>query len=81
MIQKFPMTAPGSKLHKPATIETESKYTCKACHRSFVLETRFLQHRCNQMKRDDELKSPEGQAAWNFYQIWFKHQKRLALVS
>lgn len=71
------MIANGSKTLNTSIPVIEGKFVCRACHRSFVIESRYLQHRCTQMKREDELKSPQGQAAWNFYQVWFKHQKRL----
>lgn len=55
----------------------EARYTCKACHRVFVQESKFLAHQCKQMKREEELKSPEGQAAWHFYSLWLRTMKRM----
>lgn len=36
-----------------------------------------MQHKCKQMKRDEELRSPEGQAALNYYQLWMRSMKRM----
>lgn len=55
----------------------QARFTCKACHKVFVLEDRYLQHECKQMKREAELKSPEGQTAWYYYQLWMRAQKRM----
>lgn len=29
------------------------------------------------MKRDEELKTPEGQTAWHYYQLWMRAQRRM----
>lgn len=55
----------------------QAKFTCRHCHRVFVLENRYLQHKCKQMKRLEELQSPLGQTAWSYYQKWLKAMKRL----
>lgn len=57
--------------------QIESRFTCKHCHRIFVMEDRYLQHKCKQMKRVEEMQSPEGQAALNYYQLWMRNMKRL----
>jgi hypothetical protein len=56
--------------------QIESRFTCKHCHKVFVLEDRFFQHKCKQMKRVEEMQSPEGQAALNYYQLWMRAMKR-----
>lgn len=85
------MTIHGSTLHKGypvlrTTLENmqttrrsaiQAKFTCKHCHKVFVMEDRYLQHQCKQMKRDEELRSPTGQAAWHYYQLWMRSMKRL----
>lgn len=55
----------------------EARFTCRACHKVFVIESRYLEHSCKQMKREEELQSPEGQAALNYYTLWFRHMKRM----
>jgi hypothetical protein len=57
--------------------QIESRFTCKFCHSVFVLENRYLQHKCKQMKRYEEMQSPDGQAALNYYQLWMRNMKRL----
>ena len=52
-------------------------FPCKFCGAKFVSESRYLRHRCKEMIRDEEIRSPIGQAAWSFYQEWMKNQKRL----
>lgn len=51
-------------------------YRCKFCETGFVQERRFIKHRCKMMKRNDEMRTPEGQAAWLYYQKWMKAYKR-----
>lgn len=54
-----------------------TQYVCKYCHRNFVREHAYMDHECKQMKREAELKSPIGQAAWHYYQLWMRHKKRM----
>lgn len=42
----------------------------------FKLESRYMNHRCKAMIRDDQIKTPMGQAAWSYYQKWMKAQRR-----
>ena len=35
-----------------------------------------MSHRCTAMKRDEQIKTPLGQAAWSYYQKWMKSQRR-----
>lgn len=53
-------------------------FSCSFCHTKFIHEARYMRHRCKQMIRDQESKSPTGIAAWTFYQQWMKSYKRLA---
>jgi len=52
-------------------------YRCKYCHSPFVREDRYLAHQCKQMKRHAEIKTPLGQTAWRYYQLWLRQQKRM----
>lgn len=52
-------------------------FTCKHCQKSFVRERSYLEHQCKQMKRQEELQSPTGQAAWLLYQSWFRAMKKM----
>lgn len=55
---------------------TSSNYVCNHCKMSFVREDKYLAHKCKQMKRAEEFQSPDGQAAWNYYQQWMKRQRK-----
>lgn len=52
------------------------KFECSFCGSKFKLEDRFMNHRCKEMIRDEEIRTPTGQAAWSFYQTWLKKQRR-----
>lgn len=54
------------------------RFVCKYCNRPFVLETRYMQHQCDQMKRTQLMQTPIGQAAWQYYQHWMRAYKRMA---
>lgn len=57
-------------------MRTGYKFECKFCGTRFKQETRYMSHRCTQMKRDEQIKTPLGQAAWSYYQKWMKAQRR-----
>lgn len=59
------------------THNMQSRFTCRFCHKVMVKEDAYLKHRCKQMERDEEFKSPIGQAAWHYYQFWMRQQKRM----
>jgi len=52
-------------------------YDCKFCGAKFVTEIRYVNHKCKQMKRDEEFRLPIGQAAWGFYEKWMKAYRRM----
>ena len=52
-------------------------YVCRFCHKVYVREQAYMAHECAQMKKEAELKTPEGQTAWNYYQIWMRYKKRV----
>lgn len=58
-------------------IKKKYNYTCRYCNVGFVREKTYLNHVCTSMKRDAEIKTPEGQAAWGYYRLWFKFQNKL----
>jgi len=53
------------------------KYVCDKCHKVYVREKAYMSHECKQMKRELELKSPQGQTAWNYYQLWMRQKNRI----
>lgn len=59
------------------TFNRSFNFTCKFCNKGFVLEQRFLAHRCEEMIRDEQIRTPLGQAALSYYQLWFKQQRRM----
>lgn len=54
----------------------EARFVCNHCKHVFKLERRYLTHVCKQMKKQEELKSPKGQAALGYYHTWMKQLKR-----
>ena len=59
----------------------KTRYQCRYCAKSFAREDRYLDHECKLMKRDEEFKTPIGQAAWSFYQHWLTIQRRMVPAS
>ncbi len=55
---------------------TKPGFECKFCGRPFKNETFFMRHRCEEMKRNDELRSITGQRAYEFYSHWMRAYKR-----
>ncbi len=51
-------------------------HTCKWCHKVYLRENAYMAHECKQMKREAELKTPIGQAAFDYYQTWMREKKR-----
>jgi hypothetical protein len=56
---------------------TPPRYQCKYCSKLFVRENMFLQHKCKDMIRAEELQTPIGQAALNYYVMWMKTYNRI----
>ena len=54
----------------------ERRFECRFCGTKFVHEDRFLAHKCKQKARDEEFRTPIGQAAWSYYQGWMKVHHR-----
>lgn len=53
------------------------KYDCHFCGQKFKIESRFMKHKCKEMKRDEEFRSVVGQSAWMYYQTWMKTNRRM----
>lgn len=69
--------AMNNKPTKTAASMMAPRFTCKHCTHGFSSETRYIQHKCKQMKRAEELQTPIGQAAWSYYQQWMRSHKRM----
>ena len=54
----------------------EALYQCHYCNKKFKYEKCFLQHKCKMMEREEALRTPIGQAAWNYYQDWMRLQHK-----
>lgn len=52
------------------------RYECEHCHMSFVREDNYLKHKCKQMIREEQIKTPLGHAAYIFYGKWLKSNNR-----
>jgi hypothetical protein len=51
------------------------QWKCTYCERSFVRESAFMNHRCQEKLKIDQLRSPIGQAAYLHYSEWMKCQR------
>lgn len=47
-------------------------WQCHYCKKSFIRESSFMRHTCKEMIRQIEIRSKEGQAAYQFYIDWMK---------
>lgn len=54
------------------------QFECQFCHKRFTYENNYIKHKCKMMIRDQELRSPEGQAAWMYYKDWLRYQRKRA---
>ena len=52
-------------------------FRCSFCDTGFVNEDRYIKHHCKQMKRDEEIRTPVGMAALNYYKLWMTGKKRI----
>lgn len=53
------------------------EFVCKHCGKGYIREKAYLEHMCKQMKRQEEIQTPAGQAAWTYYQCWFRTMKKM----
>ncbi|MGZ8924300.1 MAG: hypothetical protein ACXW2E_00320 [Nitrososphaeraceae archaeon] len=58
-------------------VKSTNNLVCRACHKHFVFEDRYIKHECKQLKREKELKSNQGQTALYFYQLWLRQSGRV----
>lgn len=57
-------------------IRDERLYECAFCPKKFRRESAFIKHKCEQMKRDESLRTVEGQAALSYYREWLTLQQK-----
>ncbi len=53
-------------------ISIKGKWICEFCNKPFTKESAFLKHKCKQMERYDEMRTPIGQLAFSCYKRWLK---------
>lgn len=58
-----------------ADISEVKGWECSHCNKVFKNETLFLRHTCTKMLRSQELKTPDGLAAYAYYAEWMKMNK------
>lgn len=54
----------------------EAVYKCSYCGKRYQREDAFINHKCKQMIKEEELRTPLGQSAWHFYQDWMRFQRK-----
>lgn len=65
-----------SQLAELSVPERKVTWRCEFCVRDFVQEKSFMNHRCKERERIDELRGSIGQAAYAHYSDWMKGKKR-----
>ena len=53
-----------------------AEWECHYCNKKFTNETFFLNHFCKERERYEEIRTPIGQAAYQYYCEWMKLYKR-----
>jgi hypothetical protein len=49
-----------------------SLWSCMHCDKTFVNETRFLDHYCREREKAEQFASSEGLVAYSYYKFWMK---------
>ncbi len=57
-------------------MENIKNFQCKHCNKKFSSERIFMNHYCSEMKRNEILKTVDGQASYILYSYWLKKQNR-----
>lgn len=52
-----------------------ASWTCHYCNRRFKSELMFMKHECQEKRRQEQLRSPIGQAAYAYYNEWMRLRK------
>lgn len=67
-----------SASHRRRSSTSSSGWHCPYCKKTFVLEKAFMSHQCKEKKRVEEIKTPLGQAAYQYYAQWMRLKKMKA---
>lgn len=54
----------------------EKLFKCHHCGKTFSREHYFINHKCRNMKRLEDMRTMLGQRAWMFYKDWLRLQKK-----
>lgn len=71
-------TLSASAQHRRKSAKQQSGWTCSYCKKVFVIEKAFMSHKCKEKLRIEEIKTPEGQAAYQYYSQWMRLKKHKA---
>ena len=53
-------------------VQAAGNFICHFCNKRFKGETMFMKHHCEQKRKQQELHSPIGQAAFGYYRSWMR---------
>lgn len=67
--------AAGRRNYAEADEGKRALWKCTYCGHDFISETVFMRHQCKEKARHEELRSPIGQAAYDYYREWMRLQK------
>lgn len=56
-------------------VKPKEKIACVYCGKEYVSERAFAKHTCKEKDRAEQIKTPEGIAAYEFYKIWMRKRK------
>lgn len=59
-----------------APVKKKITWKCDHCDHEFIHERVFMNHICKERIRHDEVRTVIGQAAYSFYNLWMKLNKR-----
>jgi hypothetical protein len=66
----------ASRRAESAEVIRQRGWHCEHCLRDWQTELGFMNHRCQERERIEELKTPRGQAAYAYYCEWMRQHKR-----
>lgn len=64
--------AANRRSDEAAPSDNKVRWDCGFCSRGFLTENGFMSHFCKEREKMDLLKSPQGQAAYQFYSEWMR---------
>lgn len=55
-------------------------FQCKACKKPYIREVYLLKHKCEKMRREEEIRTAIGRQAWELYRLWMHRSGRRILT-